>query len=139
MVGRDIVFERRFGSGDQPAELERLAQELAALRPDLIYAARGTASALAAKRATTSTPIVFFSSGDPVSLCLVASLAQPGALEGALIGASRTLGATMTFVDVGSVDEIDAIAARLVHERFNAVIAAAPHRARPRPMDLLRR
>ena len=132
VVGRDIVFERRFGSGDQPAELERLAQELATLRPDLIYAARGTASALAAERASVTNPTVFFSSGDPVRLGLVASLAQSGALEGALISVSRTLGVTMTIVDVGSVDEIDAIAARLVHERFSAVIAAAPNRARPR-------
>ena len=184
VVGRDIVFERRFGSGDQPAELERLAQELAALRPDLIYAARGTASALAAKSASASIPIVFFSSGDPVRLGLVASLAKPGgnltgasvqgfdiiakglqylsealgpvrrlayltptgvrgqpwfaALEGALLSASRALGATITFVDVGSVDEIDAIAARLANERFNAVIAADFPLFRPRSKQIAR-
>ena len=76
--GRNLRFERRYAENDNPAELERLAAELARLKPDLIYAARGTLSALAAKRATQTIPIVFFSSADPVGLGLVASLAKPG-------------------------------------------------------------
>ena len=76
--GRTLVLERRFGQGDDPALVERLAAELVALKVDVIYAARGSMSALAAKKATASIPVVFYSSGDPVNLGLVASLGRPG-------------------------------------------------------------
>ena len=76
--GRNLVLELRLGQGDRTEQLDRLAAELVALKPDLIYAARGTVSALAAKRATSTIPIVFYSSGDPVAMGLVASLARPG-------------------------------------------------------------
>ncbi len=76
--GRNLVLELRLGQGDRPEQLDRLAAELVALKPDVIYAARGTVSALAAKRATSTIPIVFYSSGDPVAMGLVASLARPG-------------------------------------------------------------
>lgn len=77
--GRNLVFERRFGDGDSQAMLDRLAAELVTLEIDLLYAARGTRSALAAKRATLTIPIVFFSSIDPVRMGLVESLPRPGA------------------------------------------------------------
>jgi putative tryptophan/tyrosine transport system substrate-binding protein len=76
--GRNLVFETRLGGGDKPELVEQAAAALVALKPDVIYAARGSMSALAAKRATSTIPIVFYSSGDPVSLGLVASLARPG-------------------------------------------------------------
>ena len=76
--GRNLVFEKRFGQGDRAELVDRLAAELVALKPDVIYAARGSFSALAAKRATATIPIVFYSSGDPVGMGLVASLARPG-------------------------------------------------------------
>ena len=75
--GRSIVFERRFGNELQPEAVRKNAAELVALKVDLIYAARGTLTALAAKNATDSIPIVFYSSADPVGLGLVPSLSRP--------------------------------------------------------------
>jgi putative ABC transport system substrate-binding protein len=75
--GRNIAFERRFGNELQPDGIRKNAAELVALKVDLIYAARGTSTALAAKNATRSIPIVFFSSADPVGLGLVPSLSRP--------------------------------------------------------------
>ena len=76
--GRNLILDLRLGLGDRPEQLDKLAAELVTLKPDVIYAARGTVSALAAKRATSTVPIVFYSSGDPVAMGLVSSLAHPG-------------------------------------------------------------
>ncbi|MEO5953650.1 MAG: ABC transporter substrate-binding protein, partial [Chloroflexia bacterium] len=75
--GRNIAFERRFGNELQPEGIRKNAAELVALKVDLIYAARGSLTALVAKNATNSIPIVFFSSADPVGLGLVPSLSRP--------------------------------------------------------------
>jgi putative ABC transport system substrate-binding protein len=76
--GRNLRFERRFAEDARVDVLDRHAAELAALGVDLIYALGGSPSALAAQRATTRIPIVFFAAPDPVASGLVASLAQPG-------------------------------------------------------------
>jgi putative ABC transport system substrate-binding protein len=74
--GKDVVYETRFARGD-PVRLHALAVELAALKPDVIVSS-GTPSTSAAMKATSSIPIVFANSGDPVASGLVASLARPG-------------------------------------------------------------
>jgi putative ABC transport system substrate-binding protein len=57
--------------------LPGLAVELAALKPDVIVTT-GTPGTLAAKQATSSIPIVFASSANPVSAGLVATYSRPG-------------------------------------------------------------
>jgi len=74
--GRNVVIEYR----DAEGKLERLpalAAELVALKVDVILAP-ATPTALAAKQATKTIPIVFAVAGDPVGSGLVTSLARPG-------------------------------------------------------------
>jgi len=74
--GRNLVVERRTAEGDND-RYRALAAELVRLKVDLIIAP-GTASALAAKEATSTIPIVIVVAGDPVGTGLAASLARPG-------------------------------------------------------------
>ncbi|HSB25364.1 MAG TPA: ABC transporter substrate-binding protein [Burkholderiaceae bacterium] len=74
--GRNLVIDWRFADG----KLERhgpLAQELVALKPDLILAATQP-SAVAVMKATKTIPIVFALVQEPVSVGLAESLARPG-------------------------------------------------------------
>lgn len=75
--GSNLLVDRRFAESD-PKRLRGLADELVALRPDVIFTVAGTAGALAAKAATSTIPIVFDASNDPVGRGLVADLARPG-------------------------------------------------------------
>ncbi|MET0631594.1 MAG: ABC transporter substrate-binding protein [Xanthobacteraceae bacterium] len=74
--GQNIAIEYRWAEG-QDNRLPALAAELVRLRPDVIVTT-GTPGTLAAKRATTTIPIVFASSGNPVNGGLVASFSRPG-------------------------------------------------------------
>jgi putative ABC transport system substrate-binding protein len=75
--GKNIAIEYRFAENKGPERLKELAADLVRLKVDLIVAV-GTPSALAAKSATSTIPIVMASGGDPVGAGLVASLARPG-------------------------------------------------------------
>jgi putative ABC transport system substrate-binding protein len=74
--GRDYVMEYRFAGG-QSDRLADLAADLVRVRVDLVLAA-STPAALAAKRATTTIPVVFTVGADPVQRGLVQNLARPG-------------------------------------------------------------
>jgi ABC-type uncharacterized transport system substrate-binding protein len=74
--GRNVVIEYRYAD-EHFERLPELAEELVRLHPDVIVA-WVTAASLAAKKATSTTPIVMNSVGDPVGAGLVASLAHPG-------------------------------------------------------------
>src|SRR5262249_49190908 len=74
--GRDYAFAERFAHGSEE-HLNSLADELAQLKVDVIVTGN-TAATLAARRATTSIPIVAASLTDPVGLGLAASEARPG-------------------------------------------------------------
>jgi putative tryptophan/tyrosine transport system substrate-binding protein len=74
--GRNVVIEWR--SADGKAErLPGLAAEIASLKPDVIVTF-ATLATLAAKKETTTIPIVFTQVGDPIGSGIVTSLARPG-------------------------------------------------------------
>ena len=70
-----MVFERRY-VGDRPELLNKSAEELVGLKVDLIRT-HGTDATLAAKRATSTIPIIMLV-GDPVLVGLVNNLSHPG-------------------------------------------------------------
>jgi putative tryptophan/tyrosine transport system substrate-binding protein len=82
--GKNIAIEYRFAESKGAERLKELAVELVRLKVDLIVASSPT-SASAAKKATTTVPVVMVAVGDPVGFGLVASLARP---EGNVTGNS---------------------------------------------------
>jgi len=74
--GKNIAIEYRFAE-QKSAQLPDLAADLIRLKVDLLVVA-GTLSASAAKKATTTIPIVMATTADAVGAGLIASLGRPG-------------------------------------------------------------
>lgn len=75
MEGRNIALDLRWA--DLPQHLPDLATDLVRGKVDIIVT-QGTPAAQAAKRATSTIPVVMATAGDPVATGLVSSLARPG-------------------------------------------------------------
>src|SRR5262245_17143687 len=105
--GRNVAIEFRWGEG-QYDRLPALAHDLARRNVAVIVTSGGEPTALAAKAATSTIPIVFNTGGDPVESGLVASFNRPA---GNLTGVSSILSALIP-KQLGVLSELvpDAIA-----------------------------
>src|SRR5207249_1646281 len=74
--GQNITVDFRWAENELD-RVDDLASELVGLPVDVLVA-QGNVEAVAATRATSTIPIVFFSVADPVGIGLVSSLARPG-------------------------------------------------------------
>ena len=99
--GQNAVIKDRWAE-NQYDRLPALAAELLRDQPAVIVVAGGVPAAFAAKAATSTTPIVFTSVGNPVEMGLVESLGHPGG--------------NITGIDATMTAELDAKRLELLHE-----------------------
>lgn len=115
--GKNLRFEYRWAE-DRYDRLPALAADLVQQRVDVIAATGGLVSALAAKAATFSIPIVFTMGDDPVAAGVVASFSRPG---------GNVTGVSFFVVELGA--KLLEMAAELVPD--NSPIAALANPSRP--------
>lgn len=101
IAGQNVVIDWRSAQG-RTDRLGALAAELVHIKVDVIVTAASTPATVAAKRATTTIPIVMIAAGAPVETGLVASLARPG---GNITG-STTLGGEVASKRLDFVKEL---------------------------------
>jgi putative ABC transport system substrate-binding protein len=75
---RNVIIEYRFANMTEMYRLTELAVDLVRRQVAVIATGNSSISAMAAKEATRTIPIVFSVGGDPVKMGLVASLSKPG-------------------------------------------------------------
>jgi putative ABC transport system substrate-binding protein len=88
--GKNIAFEYRTSEG-KPGRNPDLVADLVRLKVDIIVT-EGTSPSLAAKKATSTIPIVMIGTSDPVGTGIVDSLARPGGNITGLTSVSGELG-----------------------------------------------
>jgi putative ABC transport system substrate-binding protein len=77
LEGRDVTLALRYGNG-APERMPPLAQELVALKPDVLVIGGARSGALAAQAATRTIPSVIITTDDPVASGVAHSIARPG-------------------------------------------------------------
>jgi putative ABC transport system substrate-binding protein len=144
--GQNVALEHRWASGHYE-RLSDLASELVSERVQVIAATGGNVSALAAKSATSTIPVVFIVGADPVALGLVASLHQPGSnatgmsvlttdlgrkrleLLDALVPQAATFGLLINPKYQGAAEEAQAVEAEALRRGKRLLILAAQNDA----------
>jgi putative ABC transport system substrate-binding protein len=111
--GQNVTIEYHWGEGHDD-RLPALAADLVRRRVSVI-AATGTPTALAAKAATDTIPIVFETAGDPIKLGLVASLNRPEE-------AAQALGLRIDVLNASTEAEINTAIASLRELRAGALL-----------------
>ena len=128
--GRNVAIEYRWANGEYD-RLPELANDLVKRQVGVIVTAGGGPSALAAKKATSTIPVVFSIGDDPVKIGLVASLSHPGgnatgvnvvigALDSKKLGLLREMVPKATTIAVLENPNVPAI-----QDRLSSVQAAA--------------
>ena len=88
--GQNLTIDWRWANW-QPAGVAPMVYDLLRRQAKVIVSAGGPIPAIAAKRVTSATPIVFVFGGDPIELGLVASLNRPGGNITGVIYTTRNL------------------------------------------------
>ena len=97
LEGRNATLEIRYGDGG-PERMAPLAQELVALKPDVLVAG-ARSSVLAAQAATRTIPIVIITVDDPVAFGVTQSIARPsGNITGTWFNYDTLLGKRLEFL-----------------------------------------
>jgi putative ABC transport system substrate-binding protein len=136
--GRNVAIEFRFAEGHFE-RLPELVADLVRLHVSVIAIPNTTASAVAAKAATQTIPIVFSLGSNPVEVGLVQSLNHPGGNVTGLTAlqanralaesdgqeardAAHALGMNLLILNASSPSEIDAAFAILIREQAGALL-----------------
>jgi putative ABC transport system substrate-binding protein len=130
--GKNLVLEYRWAEG-RPERFEQLVADLIRQHLDVIVAS-SQAAALAAKRATTTIPIVMVNATDPVEAALVSSLARPG---GNVTGLSQQLTPEICAKQLQLLKEVLTKAVRVAVLRSSATtVALRDYEAAGRTLEL---
>jgi putative ABC transport system substrate-binding protein len=161
--GATVVYDHAYAD-DRHEAMDRVAAELVARKPDVVYAPPFPA-AVSARRATATIPIVFATATDPVGAGLVADLARPGGnvtgitsiidslapklfeLAREILPASRRVGLLGDATDPRSKMDRDSLVPRVARARMELVSVAASSPAEldaavarllaPKPVDIV--